>query len=103
MLQGIEQTAKGTISQVNEINKLINNTINIVKEKSPRIYSKDLIEVLFEQPYCKIDFLVDRMNIERKAASRYLQNIEELGILKARKIGRENIYINEKLFDLFKK
>jgi len=103
ILQGIEQTAKDTISQVNDINKLMNNTINIVKEKSPRIYSKDLIEVLFEQPYCKIDFLVDRLNIERKAASRYLQNIEELGILKARKIGRENIYINEKLFDLFKK
>ncbi len=103
MLQGIEQTAKDTIGQVNDINKLMNNTINIVKEKSPRIYSKDFIEVLFEQPYCKIDFLVERMKIERKAASRYLQNMEEIGILKAKKIGRENIYINTKLFDLFKK
>ena len=103
MLQGIEQTAKDTISQVNDINKLMNTTINNVKTKSPRIYSKDLIEVLFEQPYCKIDFLVERMKIERKAASRYLQNMEEIGILKAKKIGRENIYINTKLFDLFKK
>lgn len=103
MLQGIEKTAKDTIQQANNINKLMNETVNIVKTQYPRIYSKDLIELLFEQPYCKIDFLVDRMNIERKAASRYLQNIEEIGILKSRKIGRENIYINTKLFDLFKK
>lgn len=101
ILQGIEQTAKDTIAQVNDINKLMNEAVNIVREKSPRIYSKDLIEVLFEQPYCKIEFLVDRLKIERKAASRYLQNIEELGVLKARRIGRENIYINEKLVELF--
>ena len=77
--------------------------IKIVRTKSPGIYSKDLIELLFEQPYCKIEFLVERLNIERKAASRYLQNLEKIKVLKAHKIGRENIYVNTKLFELFKK
>ena len=80
----------------------MNETINIVKEKAARIYSKDLIEILFEQPYCKIDYLVDNLKIERKAASRYLQSLEETGIVTVQKIGRENIYINTKLFELLK-
>lgn len=102
ILKGIEQTASETIRQVNNINGLIIQTINIVKEKTPRIYSKDLIEILFEQPYCKIDYLVEKLKIERKAASRYLQSLEETGIVTAKKIGRENIYINTKLFELLK-
>lgn len=102
ILKGIEQTASETIKQVNDINSLMYETIEIVRTKSSRIYSKDLIEVLFEQPYCKIDFLVDRLNIERKAASRYLQSLEEIGLLTVHKIGRENIYIFTKLFELLK-
>ncbi|HNS18720.1 MAG TPA: Fic/DOC family N-terminal domain-containing protein [Bacteroidales bacterium] len=102
ILKGIEQTATDTIKQVNSINSLLNETINIVKGKTPRIYSKDLIEILFEQPYCKIDFLVDNLKIERKAASRYLQSLEDTGIVTAQKIGRENIYINTRLFELLK-
>ncbi|MGB0949793.1 MAG: hypothetical protein ACPGU0_06765 [Marinirhabdus sp.] len=42
------------------------------------------------------------MKVERKAGSRYLRNLEKLGILKSQKIGRETIYINEKLIDILK-
>jgi len=102
VLKGIEHTATETIKQVTDINALLQETINTVKDKTPRIYSKDLIEVLFEQPYCKIDYLVDNLKIERKAASRYLQSLEETGIVASQRIGRENIYINTKLFELLK-
>jgi len=102
ILKGIEQTAAETTGQVNNINGLILETIDMLKEKTPRIYSKYLIEILFEQPYCKIDYLVDKLKIERRAASRYLQGLEEIGILTSQKIGRENIYINTKLFELLK-
>jgi hypothetical protein len=39
-----------------------------------------LVELLFEQPYSKIDFVVNKINVERKAASRYLQKLENIGI-----------------------
>ncbi len=58
--------------------------------------------MLFEQPYSKIDFVVDRLGVERKASSRYLKKLEEIGILKSQKIGRETIYINLKLIDILK-
>ena len=66
-------------------------------------YSKDLIEQLFIHPYCKIEFLVANLKIERKAASRYLVNLEEIGILKSQQKGKETIYINSKLYNLLKK
>ena len=102
MLKGIEQTSLNTIVQVRNIDALLQEAIIITKEKAAYLYSKDLIEILFEQPYCKIEYLVDKLNIERKAASRYLQKLEDIGILTLKKFGKENIYINSRLYDLLK-
>lgn len=103
MLKGIEQTAQRTIEQINKINLLFNETQKLVQEKLPRIYSKDLIEQLFIHPYSKIEFLVNNLGIERKAASRYLHGLEEIGVLKSQQKGKEVIYINTKLYNLLKK
>jgi Fic family protein len=103
ILKGIEQTALSTIEQIKKINRMFNETQKLVQEKLPKIYSKDLIEQLFVHPYCKIEFLVNNLAIERKAASRYLSNLDEIGILKSQQKGKEVIYINTKLYDLLKK
>lgn len=103
LLKGVEQTAQSTIEQINKINLLFNETQMLAQEKLPRIYSKDLIEQLFIHPYCKIEFLVNNLGIERKAASRYLNGLEEIGILKSQQKGKEVIYINTKLYNLLKK
>lgn len=103
ILKSIEQTALITIKQINDINELFVETQKIVQEKLPRIYSKDLIEQLFINPYCKIEFLVNNLGIERKTASRYLNNLVEIGLLMPETKGKEVIYINIKLYDLFKK
>lgn len=103
MLKGIEQTALSAIEQINKINHLFTETQKLVQEKLPRIYSKDLIEQLFIHPYCKIEFLVNNLGIERKTASRYLSSLEELGVLKSQQKGKEVIYINTKLYNLLQK
>ena len=64
------------------------------------MYSKELIELLFHQPYTKGQFLVDAGIAERKTAAEYLKELEKTGILKAHKIGRENLYLNVKLYRL---
>lgn len=102
MLKGIEQTALSTIEQINKINHLFSETQKLVQEKLPRIYSKDLIEQLYIHPYSKIEFLVNNLGIERKAASRYLSSLEELEVLKSQQKGKEVIYINTKLYNLLK-
>ena len=103
ILKAIEVTSNRTIEKINQIKELLNETIKIAQEKEPKIYRKELIELLFEQPYSKIDFVVKKLNVERKAASRYLKKIEQIGILKSQKIGRETVYVNTKLIEILKK
>ena len=103
MLKGIEQTAQSTIEQINKINLLFNETQKLVQEKLPRIYSKDLIEQLFIHPYCKIEFLVENLKLNRKTAGNYLKTLEELSILTSENKGKEVIYVNTKLYELLKR
>ena len=102
ILEGIEITAKETIIKIKNIRDLLDKTIETVKEKAPKIYSKELVETLFVNPYCKVEFIINSINVERKAASRYLHRLEEIGLLKSYKVGKENIFINIELIQLLK-
>jgi len=82
MLDGVEQTSIETVDLINGINDLMIATQDKISMQLPKIYSKDLVEVLFMHPYTKIEFLVDRLHITRKTASKYLNELEMLGILK---------------------
>ena len=102
ILKAVEVTSNRTIAKINSINNLLSETIEIAQNKAPKIYRKELIELLFEQPYSKIEYVVQKLNIERKAASRYLKSLEKIGILASEKIGREKIYVNKKLIEILK-
>ncbi|HEX9512048.1 MAG TPA: Fic family protein [Puia sp.] len=103
VLNGVEQTAKRTIGQIQEINKLFIQTQEKIKSAIEKSYNKELVELLFEHPYCKTDYLTDRIKISRITASKYLRELEKLGILQSKKIWKETLYINTALFDLLKK
>jgi Fic family protein len=102
MLKGVEETSKDTIVKINNIKRLLDKMIEEVKLNASHIYSKELIEILFENPYGKINFLVKGLGVERKAASRYLKKLQDIGILELIRVGRENIYINKQLFQILK-
>jgi len=103
MLQAIEKTSIKTITKISSIRALLDKTIENVQNNAPKIYKKELVELLFEQPYSKIDFVVNSLRVERKAASRYLRELEDLGIIKSQKIGRDIIYVNSELIEILKK
>jgi hypothetical protein len=64
------------------------------------VYSKELIELIFRQPYTKGQFVVEAGIAERQTAAEYLRELENLGILKPTKVGRENLILNVRLYDL---
>ena len=88
---------------VENIYALMQDTAAIVKEKLPKIYSKDLIEILFMHPYTKIDFLVETLSISRQTASKYLKELEALGIVKSIQIKNSKFFVNLELFAMLKK
>ncbi len=102
MLACIEYSAKETISKIQGIQSLMKEVREKIKNELPRIYSKELIEVLFQQPYCKVKFLDDAGIVKRQTASEYLYQLEQIGVLSSKKIGRENLFLNVRLFELFK-
>lgn len=103
ILKGIEQTSRDTIKQIEQINKLFDTTLEKAKKEAPKAYSKELIELLFVQPYSKIDFVVKALELERRTASKYLKEMERIGILKSETKWKETIFINTKLYDLLRK
>ena len=103
MLEALENTAIYTRNKILEIRSLMLETIEISREKLPeKVYSKELIEILFRQPYTKAKFLVDDGIAKRQTAAEYLKELEHIGVLKSKKIGREVLYLNLKLYDLLK-
>jgi hypothetical protein len=67
-----------------------------------QIYSKELIEMIFVQPYCKIQFVVDAGIAQRQTAADYLKALEEIGVLKSEREGREKLFSNPALLKLLK-
>ncbi len=103
ILKAVKETSKQTIRQIQSIRELLKLTINKVRNNAPKIYSKELVENIFEQPYTKIEYVTKKLGVERKAASRYLRKLKEIGILESKKVGKEMIYINKELIELLKK
>lgn len=102
MLKAVEVTSLQTIDKISLIRQLLEQTVIRVQEHAPKIYKKELVELLFEQPYSKIDFVVNRLQVERKAASRYLKELEGIGILESVKVGRETLYVNKGLIAILR-
>ena len=103
MLVGIEQTAKQTTQLVLAIKALMLRYKQTLRQEAPKIYSQDLINNLFRHPYTKIDFVVTELQVTRQTASRYLDAIVELKLLSKFKLGKDNYYLNNQLFELFSK
>jgi Fic family protein len=103
MLDGVEQTALNQTKLIYNIKDLMDSTKEKLKEELPKIYSKDLLEILFMHPYTKIDMLVQNLNMTRQTASKYLKELVQLGMMEEQKIKNSKFYINKSLFDMLKK
>ena len=100
MLKAIESTSKWTTLKINAIIKLMKETTNHVKNKLPKIYSRELVELIFTQPYCRIYNLVDSGIAKRQTASDYLQQLVSINVLQEQEIGREKIFINPRFMNI---
>ena len=71
-----------------------------VRAGAPRLYSRELIELIFTMPYCRISNVVERGIAKRQSASVYLKTLVELGLLEQEKVGRDKLFLHRKYLDL---
>jgi len=103
ILRGVESTSNETSAQIKAIQKLFHSTQEKIRKEAPGAYDKELIEILFEHPYCKTEMITNRLKVSRVTASKYLKQLEQIGILKPKKVWKETLYVNTRLFELLKK
>lgn len=100
MLDGVEKTAEQTTHLVQSIKALMLGVKHRLRDELSKIYSQDLVNNLFRHPYTKIDFVANELQVTRKTASRYLEQLVEIGMLSKHKIGKDNYYLNDSLYAL---
>jgi hypothetical protein len=66
----------------------------------PATYSRELMDVIFEQPYCRIANVVQAGIAGRQAASRHLKALAGAGVLREQTFGKEKLFVHPKLMDL---
>jgi Fic family protein len=100
MLTGVEETCLWTTDKIKAIRELMEHTAEFVQTRLPKVYSWELVELLFKQPYCRISNIVDLNIAKRQTASVYLKQLADLGVLREIKSGRENIFVHPKYVEL---
>ena len=100
VLRGTEETASWTTARIAAIRTLHAHTMERIRQHAPKIYTRELLDILFEQPYCRIANLVDARIAGRQAASRYLKALTRAGVLEERQAGREKLFVHSKLLAL---
>ncbi len=100
ILRGIEDTARWTTAKIAAIRTLSALTIDHVQRTTPKIYSRELVELIFDLPYCRIQNVVEKGLAGRQAASRHLKQLAKIGVLEERIAGREKLFIHPKLMRL---
>lgn len=100
ILNGVTEMARWTTKKIAAIRTLIEDTSKYIQEKLPKIYSYELVQVIFEQPYCRINNLVERDIAKRQTASVYLKQLAEIGVLEEMQLGKEKLFFHPKLMRL---
>lgn len=100
VLKGVEETAAWTTAKIAAIRALSEHTTEYIRNKLPKVYSYELVSLIFELPYCRISNLVEAGIAKRQAASQYLKQLVEIGVLVEAATTKEKLFIHPKLMQL---
>jgi Fic family protein len=103
MIKGVEETASWTTAKIAAIRALSEHTSEYVRERLPKVYSHELVNLIFALPYCRIGSLTDAGIAKRQTASQYLKQLAEIGVLTEMEAGKEKLFIHPKLMQLLTK
>jgi Fic family protein len=100
MLLAVKDTAEWTAAKIRAVRQLLEHTVDYVRRREPAIYSRELVDQIFIQPYCRIGNLVDAGIGHRETASKYLKVLCDIGVLEEMKVGREKLFVNPRFLRL---
>ena len=99
-LEAVRTTAEWTTAKFGAIRDLLDETGAAIRQRMPRIYSRELAELIFVHLCCRIGDVVKADIAKRQTAAVYLKALAAEGFLEEFKAGRENLYIKPTLLAL---
>lgn len=101
LLRGVGETAAWTTAKIEAIQELSIHTLTYVRQAAPKSYSRELVDLIFEKPYCRIQDVTEATGVAaRQTASRHLKQLAAVGVLEEMAVGREKLFIHPKLMTL---
>jgi Fic family protein len=100
MLRAVAETARWTTLKIRAMRALLRSATQLVRARAPKIYSRELVDLVFMQPYCRIAAVVGAGLAKRQTASVYLTKLAEIGLLTAIASGRDKLFVHRALLDL---
>ena len=100
LLGAVHETAHWTTDRIGAIRHLMEETAAYVQAEEPGIYSREMVELVFVQPYCRIRNVVEAGIAQRQTAAVYLKRLSRVGVLEEVKAGREKLFVNPRLMRL---
>lgn len=99
ILEAVRATAEGTLAKVDLIQELQAEVREQLRATTAGSNS-DLLDVLFEQPYCRIANVIQSCGVSRPTAAKWLNELAAAGVLVAVKAGRERLFINWRFLEI---
>lgn len=94
MLDAVAETARWTTAKIAAIRALEERARDTIRAQRPKIYSRELVDVIFNQPYCRIQNIVDAGIAKRETAARYLRELASIGVLIEQRVGKEKLFLH---------
>ncbi len=98
MMAAVRDTARATLAKIDAIQELQTRVRQQVRATSAGA-NPDLLDVLFEQPYCRIGDVVRRCGVSRPTATKWLNALVAVAVLLDVRMGRERLFINQAFLD----
>ena len=100
MLDVVRESATSTTRKIGSIQTCQNDIAERARSATPGGRDARFLDVLFEQPYCRISTVVERCDVSRQTASTWLHALVTAGLLSDVKVGRELLFVNHEFVDV---
>ncbi len=86
------------VSQISVL--MIHTELYLASTGEHKLASREILDILFTQPYCRISDIVTKGIAKRQTAASYLRELVQLGVLQEVKVGREKLFLHKKFHEL---
>ncbi|WP_349829275.1 Fic family protein [Brevibacterium litoralis] len=95
MLDGVRASADSTMRTIDAIESCRESVRAVIRDDSRLGTDADLIDLLFENPYCRINDVRERCGVSRPTATKRLRALVHAGVLTEHRTGRTAAFRNE--------